>query len=496
MPEVRPGRRPTLRTTLLAAVAIGALPLSAAARDLPPTPEGAKELSAVLSGYVGKPTAGAPPAISVNLEGAHYAVTVDLASFVAPLKDSGFSMDPAIIKYMLTEQDDGGWRVEGGELPPIVAHAKDAEINYSFAGYKFDGIFDPALASFRKAQVGLDKLNAQLRSPALQETIAGGPVQATQSAKAAPNGAVSGTIHEEIADLSVAATATPDAAKAGADAKPVAFTFKLGKAAVDVDLDGAPLRKALDLWAFVVSHPGRPELAANEQAFKGLLRAVVPADAKLAEKVDAQNISVGTQKGPFALASAKFSLAAAVAQGPKGAVEYHLAMDGLTLPAGLVPPPMRDLAPTAFDFDIKVSGFDFGAAAGEAINDLHLAGDGPPIEPADSAKIFAIMKGTAPLTVELAPSHVAAPQIDLTLEGVAHLEGVRPSGTLKVRARNFDKTVAALRALGPMASPQVIGFLALAKSLGKADGDALTWVADYGVDGSIKINGLPLGKGP
>lgn len=106
------------------------------------------------------------------------------------------------------------------------------------------------------------------------------------------------------------------------------------------------------------------------------------------------------------------------------------------------------------------------------------------------------MKGTAPLTVELAPSHVAAPQIDLTLEGVAHLEGVRPSGTLKVRARNFDKTVAALRALGPMASPQVIGFLALAKSLGKADGDALTWVADYGVDGSIKINGLPLGKGP
>jgi hypothetical protein len=68
---------------------------------------------------------------------------------------------------------------------------------------------------------------------------------------------------------------------------------------------------------------------------------------------------------------------------------------------------------------------------------------------------------------------------------------------LKVRARNFDKTVAALKAVGPMASPQLIGFLALAKGLGKAEGDGdLTWLAEYGADGSIKINGLPLGKTP
>jgi len=80
---------------------------------------------------------------------------------------------------------------------------------------------------------------------------------------------------------------------------------------------------------------------------------------------------------------------------------------------------------------------------------------------------------------------------------VSHLEGVRASGTLKVRARNFDKTVAAIKAAGPTASPQLIGFLALAKGLGKAEGDGdLTWVAEYGADGSIKINGLPLGKGP
>ncbi len=497
MPEFRQRRRATLRKTLLAAVAIGALPLSAAAKDLPPTPEGAQKLSAVFAAYLGKPAAGAAPAITVTPEGAHYAVAIDLASFAAPLKDAGLSIEPAIVKYTLTEQDDGTWRVAGADLPPIAAHSKDGAVAYNFTGYKFDGIFDPALATFKSAQAGVDKMTAQVQAPALQETVASGPVRVTQTATPAPNGAVSGALHEEIADLSVAASATPDAAKAGADAKPVAFTFQLAKAGVDVGLDGAPMRKALDLWAFVVAHPSRPEIAANEPAFKDLLRAIVPSDAKVAEKVDAQNITVATQKGSFALASAKFSLAAALAQGPKGSVEYHLAMDGLALPAGLVPPPMHDLTPTAVDFDVKAVGFDFGAGANEAIDDLHFAGDGPVIAQADGAKILAKMKGTAPLTVELLPSHVAAPQVDLSLEGVVHLEGVRASGTLKVRARNFDRTVAALKAVGPMASPQLIGFLALAKSLGKAEGDGdLTWVAEYGADGSIKINGLPLGKGP
>jgi hypothetical protein len=171
-------------------------------------------------------------------------------------------------------------------------------------------------------------------------------------------------------------------------------------------------------------------------------------------------------------------------------------MDGLALPPSLLPPPMRDLAPTAIDIGIRASGFDFAAGADEAINDMHFAGDGPVIAQADGPKILARIKGAGPLVVDLLPSHVTAPQVDLTLEGQAHMEGVRPSGTLKVHARNFDNTIAALKGAGPLASPQMIGFLALAKGLGKADGDGLTWVGEYGADGSIKINGLPLGKSP
>jgi hypothetical protein len=309
---------------------------------------------------------------------------------------------------------------------------------------------------------------------------------------------VSLVAHEDLADVSMSILPKAPADPSAPDAKPqTPINVQVPAAVAEIGLDGAPLRKGLDLWAFAVAHPTRAELAANEPAFKDLLRGVLPASLKLAEKVEMRNLTVKAPQGPFTIANAKFAIAGAWLPGPKDSIEYRISMDGFSLPPGLVPPPMQALAPTAFDFDIKASGFDLSAGAEEAINDLHMAGDGPVISDADRPQVLAKLKGTGPIVVELLPSHIVAPQIDLTLEGQARIEGVRPSGVLKVHARNFDKTVEALKALGPLASPQMLGGLAMAKTLAKTESDgALTWVAEYGADGSIKVNGLPLGKAP
>jgi Uncharacterized protein conserved in bacteria (DUF2125) len=489
--------RSALPKALLTAVALGAIPMTALAADVPPTPEGAQKLSAVFATYLSKPAEGAPSPVTVTPEGGHYTVSLDLAALTAPLKSVDFSIDPAIVSYALTEQGDGTWRVVGDTLPPLSLHQKDATITYSFAGYKFDGIFDPTLAVFKTAQHSLDKTMAQVRAPKLEETVALGAVRVTQTGAAAANGAASIVGHEEIADMSGSVLATPPQTKEGADAKPIPIAFQLGATGVDVTMDGAPLRKALDLWAFVVAHPGRTGIAANEEAFKALLRGFSPADIKFSEKADIKQIGVDAPQGRFGIAGLKFALAAAAAPGAKSSAEYHLAMDGLTMPSGLLPPGFSDLVPTAFNIDVKASGFDAAAGAQEAINDLHFTGDGPLIAEADRAQIFANMKGMGPITIDVLPSHVVAPQLDLTLEGQVRLEGARPMGAMKLKIRNFDKTVEALKALGPMASPQILGGLALAKTLGKAESDgALTWVAEYGADGAIKVNGMPLGKAP
>jgi hypothetical protein len=490
-------RRPALRKTLLVAVAIGGIPLSAFARDLPPTPEGAEKLSAIFATYLGKPAAGAPSPVTVTPEGGHYTVALDFASLVAPLKQADFSVEAATMTWALTEQDDGTWHVTSDSLPPLSFRIKEDTIVYSFTGYKFDGAFDPALAMFKIGQQSLDRTEAKVHGPKVDETIAIGALHVKQTAAPAANGGTSIAVHEEFADMSVDVSAMPDGATEAGDAKPIQATIKLPGALADVNIDGAPLRKAMDLWAYVAAHPSRPEIAADEATFKNLLRALLPADFKLAEKAEAKQITVDAPQGHFSVAGARFRLGASSAPGPRSAGEYSVAMDGFAMPPGLLPPAMSDLVPTAFNLDLKAGGFDLGAGIEEAINDMHFSGDGPVIAESDRPKIFAKMKGSAPITVELLPSHVVAPQVDLTVEGVLHLEGARPTGVLKVRIGNFDKTLAAIKALGPVASPQVLGGLALAKTLGKSESDgALTWIGEYGADGSMKVNGLPLGKAP
>jgi hypothetical protein len=205
---------------------------------------------------------------------------------------------------------------------------------------------------------------------------------------------------------------------------------------------------------------------------------------------------VQAQPGEFVFEGLKGSLGLASA-GPASRYEQHFSVTSMRLPAGLVPPAYHDLVPTSLDFGFKISGFDVAAAGTEAIADMHLAGDAPPISKADNDKVFAKLVGSGPVTLEIPPSHLVAPQLDVSFEGKATYIKGKPTGTLTVHVHNFDKTVAALKGLGPDAEKQMVPMLAMAKGLAKTDpNDVLTWVAEIGADSIIKVNGLPLGKSP
>ena len=375
-------RRPAaLRNRLLASLAACALPLTAFAKDLPPTAEGAQKLSAVFSSYLGKPAEGAPSPITVTPTGANYEVAFDLAAIAAPFKASGFSLDPAVVKYALVEQDDGAWRVSSSDFPPISLRLNDLTEAFEIAGYKFDGVYDPALANFKSSKTTSDGQKIVAHGPQIDESFKIGAFKVIQTAAPIADGALSMAAHEEIADFSGTVSVTPpdDASAAPDAAKPTPFSFTIPSTLVDVGIDGLSSKKLLDLWAFLVAHPGRAEIAANEQAFKALLHALLPKDLKLIEKVELQKVAVQMPPGSVGLASGKFGLVLVSSSGPKSTLQYQFASAGIALPAGLLPPAMSDLAPTAFNFDIKASGFDLRAGAEEAIDDLHFAGDDPVI---------------------------------------------------------------------------------------------------------------------
>ena len=128
---------------------------------------------------------------------------------------------------------------------------------------------------------------------------------------------------------------------------------------------------------------------------------------------------------------------------------------------------------------------------------MRLGGPGPALSDEDSAKVAQALLSAGPLELVLAPSHVTAPAIDADLEGAMRWEVGKPSGRMTIRMRGFDKTMAAVRALGPEAAVKSLTALAMAKGLAKTESDgSLTWLVELAPDRSIKVNGIPLGKAP
>ena len=148
---------------------------------------------------------------------------------------------------------------------------------------------------------------------------------------------------------------------------------------------------------------------------------------------------------------------------------------------------------------VPISGFSNTSPTTAYIIDDSIWWAKPPSEKHRIATIglTAKLMSAGPLQITIPPSHIVAPQIDLTFEGKASypIPG-KPTGKVIIHMRNFDKTMAALKGLGPDVEKQAAPMLAMAKGLAKPDGDALMWVAEVGADGVIKVNGLPLGKSP
>ena len=494
------------RAALASCVALAALSASAFAKDLAPSPDGAQKLQAFFAAYLGKQ---APVTLSPADPG--YAVAFDLAALTAPLKTAGFAFDPATVKYHVVEQDDGGWRIEVSSFPTMVAHIHaqdggqtlDGTETIAVNGAKGQALVDPAIGFWRSLSGEADSANIEAKFPGVDENLQVGGVKASGTGQAGADGAVSAAMTQTAASANLKFDIDPKAikaAKAGADAsaadaQPYSVNVKTDQVSADVKLDGLKTRPLLDLWAFLVAHPTRPELAANEAAFKSLLAAALAGQAKAEESASLEKIVAHIPQGQVTIDSAKFGVSGA--SGPTGAFGEHFEAAGLTLPDTLIPAPFVGFAPTAFSIGFRASGFDVAAASAEMLADLQLAGDGPAIAPDDEAKIRAKLIGPDGIVIDIEPSHVLAPLLDVSFEGQIVYRGAKPTGKLTVHMRNFDKTQAALKTLGPDVEKTVAPALAVAKGIAKTDGDgSLLWVGEIGADGVMKVNGLPLGKAP
>ena len=493
MPSIRfrPGRsRRGLASLSLAAAVLWTFP--ALAGDKPATPEGADALRALIAKYLPAAQAGATPLVTVKPEGSHYLVSADLSALNALLAETGISYDPAVIVYQAIEQDDGNWRVAMDSLPKIGFHSKDATGAIELTNFRSAALISPAVAWLLSGSANIDKGTFQVQNPKITQTIDFGPVQETIATNVGGDGSVSTQVKEEIAELGLKAAGAGD----GENESPVNFSGRAEKALISLGVDGFKSRKAFDLWDLLAAHPARADLAAHEAELKGLLKDLAAPGLKLDEGLEAQKTVITASLGAIAVGNFKYQLGAANA-GPQSAIDLSVSADGLSLPVGLLPPNADALTPNKIDISAKLKGIDISAAANEWISDLSLQGDGPLLSDDNAAKVEAAFISSGPVQIEFAPSHVVAPAVDADFAGLIRLDHNKPTAAITIHARSFDKTMAAVKDLGPDIAGRAMPGLALAKGLAKSESDgSLSWLVELDAQRSIKINGIPFGKAP
>jgi hypothetical protein len=493
MPSIRfrPGRsRRGLASLSLAAAVLWTFP--ALAGDKPAMPEGADALRALIAKYLPAAQASATPLVTVKPEGSHYLVSADLSALNALLAETGISYDPAVIVYQAIEQDDGNWRVAMDSLPKIGFHSKDATGAIELTNFRSAALISPAVAWLLSGSANIDKGTFQVQNPKITQTIDFGPVQETIATNVGGDGSVSTQVKEEIAELGLKAAGAGD----GENESPVNFSGRAEKALISLGVDGFKSRKAFDLWGLLAAHPARADLAAHEAELKGLLKDLAAPGLKLDEGLEAQKTVITASLGAIAVGNFKYQLGAANA-GPQSAIDLSVSADGLSLPVGLLPPNADALTPNKIDISAKLKGIDITAAANEWISDLSLQGDGPLLSDDNAAKVEAAFISSGPVQIEFAPSHVVAPAVDADFAGLIRLDHNKPTAAITIHARSFDKTMAAVKDLGPDIAGRAMPGLALAKGLAKSESDgSLSWLVELDAQRSIKINGIPFGKAP
>jgi hypothetical protein len=458
--------------------------------DKPATPEGAEALKALIAKFLPAAQAGASPLVTVTAEGMRYLISADLSALNALIAATGASYDPAVIVYKAVEQDDGNWRVVMDSLPRIAFHSKDASGSLELTNFRSAALVSPAIAWLLSGSASVDKGTFHLKTPKLEESVDFGPVQETLATNVASDNSVSTLVKQDISDIGLKATGV------GEDDTAVNFSARAEKALIDAGVDGFKSSKAFDLWSLVAAHPTRADLAAHEAELKALLKELTAPGLKFNEGIEAQKTVVTASLGAIALADLKYQLGAANA-GPQSSISLGVSAEGLSLPVGLVPPNAGALTPSKIDIAATLKGIDIAAAANEAISRFSLHGDGPLLSDEDADKVEAALISAGPIRIEFAPSHVVAPAINADFAGEVRLDHGKPAAAITVHARGFDKTMAAVKALGPDVAAKAMPGLALAKGLGKSESDgALSWLVELDADRSIKVNGIPFGKAP
>ncbi len=462
------------------------------------TPEQAQALTATFQRYLGTPPAGQAAAVTVTPAGEAYRVEVDLARLLAPFASTGLTFAKSG-NYVasLTPQPDGTWRVVSDGFPAVAVTQGARTTTFSYDNNKFDGVYDPAIPGFKASLNSYDGVTTGSVSPQLSNnTRWTGQSRTTQTGTPDGKGAANVEQHQTVTGLDYAINAQDPGE--GAAAPGVVLSGSAASLFSDTALTHLPLRALLDLWAFLVAHPSKEQMAADQDTLKDRLRAVLAADTTVSVQTGARQLAANTPQG--AVSVGEFSQRIDIRDRDDGGDDLSLGgkASNLAVPLAGVPFWAKGLVPTAYDFGLTVGPVYPGAAMRAVVDALDLSADKPLPDEAKGGVLQSFAK-LDQLAVTLAPTTITTELASLKAEGTVRMGSTgAPIGTATVSATGLDKTINALQAAGQTSpdAQQAFQVLMLAKQIAKPEpGGAYSWRVEAAAGQPVTVNGQALGQG-
>ena len=487
---------PALRGLLFAGL-LGATPLAALAQA---TPEEAARLQAVGETYLGRPAAGGAPIVRVVPEGDHYRASLDFGALVNRLADlapaeerKGFRLDWPALSLALAPAGDGFWRFWDYRIPRLSLTVDGQTTEVVAEGPEFETVSDPATGVTRlmKGRFGRIAATSKIEKPGETMTVSSENV----STDVVLEGAATATDKPGVVDARVRQTTASmlyavEIIGGGGGVPDMRIALEGGKQDQDVGITGLRHAAILDLWAFLVAHPSREQLAAAQSTLKAKIAAAVPLFDGVTQKVVGTGFSL---ESPFAVIKAgraglDIDLAGLVRD---GRFAMALAVGDFEAYSLFLPKWAQKLMPKDLALAGKVTGYDTATPISVFLDSVDIAAD-KPLTPEMEEKIAALFLPQGAVEITLDGNRIAGPLYDVTLDGRMTAGPGGAKGAVTVRAKGVDKVAEVLAAPGADEQAKAMAaVLGLAKQYAERKGDEFVWAIAFDGD-RASVNGKPL----
>ena len=483
------GERNDMNLSLKLALSLALLTSISTSAMAAATEEEATRLTKVLQTYL----TDKEGVVSVEANGDDYDLVIDIAPLTAGITD-GTTVKLTPLEFTLTDKGGGKWEVNEDQPITLNLDIKDTlSVEEKVESVIFSGVFDEAMGAFASADAEYKNfvVSEKVTNPDGTKSDIGVTLKSmtvSQLANAAANGGADIIAKIAMDGLSENIAMAADPTKA-MPAMNIVLTAENGNA--DLTIKGTKIKSIFDLTAFFIAHQSKEAIQKDAAALKAILTGGLPLWESVEETGKLNKVTAATAFGQFAMDSVDFGLGATGAV-KDGKLSERIGVNGLVVPAAIVPPWATQLVPKNFNFDFTVSNFDLATPANMILSTLDLSKDNPLPDGFEQLLMPAFMP-TGSVKVTLNPTSVNNDTYTFSAEGsMVAGPSAMPTGQATVKAKGLDELLKIVTQAPPEAGlQQGAAVIIAAKGLGKAEADgSLSWKIESAPGGKFLVNGI------